>query len=284
MKRGILFFSFIFLVFSCGKSVNEISRGEVLVRVKDRVLTREEVEVQIPKGIYPADSLIRAENLVKKWIVDELMDNAAYHNIGDDKSEIDILVDEYRRSLMRHRFQERIIKDKVMADIREAEEMAYFKENKAMFVLNVNLIKGFFLKIPVDAPGLDNVRKWYVSDTDDALEKIEKYSIQNAIIYDYFYDYWVTFDDIMAKIPQKFSNPTQFLRTNNYFEVKDSTHIYFLNVSDKLLVGNEAPFDYVKVQIQNILINKRKVEYLREFGENLYRDAIRNGTVKYTAK
>lgn len=281
MKCNLLFFLCIFLFFACGKSGIELSQGEALVRVKDKVLKREEVERQIPKNISSADSLMRAESIVKKWIVDILMDEAAYQNVGDDKAEIDQLVNEYKRSLIRHRYQERIIRDRVSSEISESDQMAYYEKNKEQFVLNENLVKGLFLKVSVDAPGLNNVKTWYKSNSEESVEKIEKYSIQNAVIYDYFYDHWMNFDEVLAKMPHKITNPVQFLKVNNHLEVSDSTHIFFLNISDKLLVGNVAPFEYVGVQIQNMLINKRKIDYLREFGETLYIDAVKNGSVKF---
>lgn len=280
MKQSLSWILCILLFFACGKSGFEQSSGKILVKVKDKVLTREEVEGLIPKNLSSADSLMRAENIVKKWTIDVLMDEAAYQNVGSDKTEIDKLVNEYKRSLMRHRYQEHIIRDRVSADINEYDQLKYYEGNKQQFILSQNLIKGLFLKVPVGAPGLENVRKWYVSGSVESLEKIEKYSIQNAIIYDYFYDHWVNFEDVMAKIPHRISSPTQFLRINDHLEVSDSTHVYFLNISDKLLVGNQAPFDYVQVQIQTMLVNKRKIDYLREFGEKLYRDAVRNGTVE----
>ena len=271
----------VFIFCACEKSKTDSSQGFVVVRVKDRTLTREEIERQIPKTASPGDSLIRAESVVKKWIVDMLMDDIAYQNIGDDKAEIDNLVNEYRRSLIRHRYQERIVKDKVSAEISEAELLAYYEKNKEQFILNENLIKGLFIKVSVSAPGLENVRKWYLSDSEESVERIEKYSIQNAIIYDYFYDNWVMFDEVMEKIPHKISNPQQFLRVNNHLEISDSTHVYFLNISEKLLVGNVAPFDYSKTQIQSMMANRRKIDYLREFGEGLYNDAVRKGAVKF---
>jgi hypothetical protein len=280
MKQSHLFILCVFLFSACGKSGIEQASGDVLVRVKDRAFTRGEIECQIPKGISSADSLIRAEAIVKKWVIDVLTDEAAYQNIGDDKAEIDKLVNEYRRSLMRHRYQEQIIRDKVSAAISEYDQVKYYEENKQQFILSENLIRGLFIKVPAGAPGLENVRKWYVSDSEESLEKIEKYGIQNAIIYDYFYDHWVNFDEIMAKIPYRLSNPTRFLRTDHHLEISDSTHVYFLNISDKLLIGSMAPFDYVKSQIHEVLVNKRKIDYLRVFGENLYRDAVKNGTVK----
>ena len=280
VKHHHLFILCVFLFFACGKSKTDQSQGYAIVKVKDRVLTREEIERQIPKGASSADSLVRAESIVKKWIVDILMDDVAYQNVGDDKAEIDNLVNEYRRSLIRHRYQERLVKDKVSADISELDQLVYYEENKEQFTLSENLIKGLFIKVSVSAPGLDNVRKWYLSDSEESMERIEKYSLQNALIYDYFYENWVRFDEVMEKIPQKISNPAQFLKANNHLEVSDSAYVYFLNISEKLLVGNVAPFDYTRTQIQNMLANKRKIDYLREFGENLYKDAVRKGSIK----
>jgi hypothetical protein len=281
MRHIPLYLFCFFLFFACRQTGLDQSYGTVLVKVKDRILTREEIERQIPKGISSSDSLMRAESLLKKWIIDVLMYDIANRNIGDDKAEIDNLVGEYRRSLVRHRYQERIVKDKISADISEYDKVKYYEENKDQFILDKNLIKGLFVKVSVSAPELGNMRKWYVSGTEESLEKIEKYSIQNAIIYDYFYDRWEMFDEVMEKIPYKVSNPTQFLKNNDHLEVSDSTHVYFLKISDQLLVGNVAPLDFARTQIQSMLANKRKIDYLRMFGEDLYKDAVKDGTVKF---
>lgn len=126
---------------------------------------------------------------------------------------------------------------------------------------------------------MENVRKWYKSDKLDAVENIEKYSIQNASIYDYFYDRWVDFDEALAKIPMHVSNKAQFLKTNRYVEFTDSSYCYFLNIAEHLLAGNVAPYEYAEPQIEEEMINKRKVEFLRNFEEELYRDAVRKGNV-----
>jgi len=284
MKYSLLFMLFVLLSTSCYRMGSKQSSMETLVRVNDRILTREEVESQIPKGISSEDSLIRAASLIKKRIIELLMDDVAYQNLGDEKAEIDKLANEYRRLLIRHRYQERMVNDKVSATLRESDLIAYYEENKEQFVLSNNLIKGLFLKVPVKAPGIDNIRSWYQSKTAESLEKIEKYSLQNALIYDYFFDQWVDFNDVMEKMPHHIANPTQFLRVNNHLEVSDSASIYFLNISDRLLVGQAAPFEYVQPQIYSMLLNKQKIDYLRDFGERLYVDAVKNGSVKFVSE
>jgi hypothetical protein len=276
----VLFFVFSTFI-ACFFDKSEQSDKEVLVKIKNEKLYKEDVEKLIPENISYTDSMMHAENIVKKWIIDILMYETAYSNIGNEKSDIDALVEEYRKNLMRHRYKEYIINDKVSSEISEPEKKEYYENNKEQFILSDNLIKGLFLILPVNAPGIDNVRKWYVKTNEEAIENIEKYSLQNAIIYDYFYDKWIDFDDVIAKMPVDVSNQNLFLHNNNHIEISDSTNIYFLNISDKILVGNIAPYEYVETNISNILLNKRKIDYLREFSEILYRDAIKKGTVKF---
>lgn len=82
------------------------------------------------------------------------MYDVALRNLGDEKEEVDKLVEEYRRSLVRYRYQERLVEEKLKTDIRESDKLNYYEENQKKFILDKGLIKGLFLKIPVDAPGL----------------------------------------------------------------------------------------------------------------------------------
>ena len=276
--------TFFFLITICFLSAcrPEITHKDedVLVKVHGSTLSRSEVEKIIPANIVSSDSFLIAESYVNKWIKDVLTFEVAQRNIGKEEVDnINRLVEEYRRSLLRHRYQEHMIRSRLTAEIRDHEKVAYYEENIRKFVLDKNLIKGLFLKIPADAPGLTDVRRWYKSKDPDALENIEKYSIQNASVYDYFYDNWVDFDEVVDKIPIRISNKAQFLRANRTVEVSDSAYCYFLTISEYLLTGNIAPYEYADTQIQEMMINKRKMDFLKTFEEELYQDAIRKGEV-----
>ena len=45
--------------------------------------------------------------------------------------------------------------------------------------------------------------------------------------------------------------------------------------------GSVAPYDYASAQIVEMLTNRRKVEFLKKFEEELYNDAVRSGDVKF---
>ena len=259
MKYCFIFIAFVSLLCSC-KRTQPTDDADVLVRVKDRALKRSDVVSLIPRGTSSADSLLLAESFVKKWVKDALVYEVAQRNLGNEKEEVDKLVEEYRHSLVRYRYQERLIKEKLSADIRESDKLNYYEENQKKFTLDKALIKGLFLKIPADAPGL---------------------SVQNASIYDYFYDKWVDFDEVMDNIPVHVSNPNAYLKANKFVEVADSSYCYLLNIKEYLPEGSVAPYDYASAQITEMLINQRKVDFLKTFEEELYKDGIRGGDVKF---
>ena len=191
MRLSFMFLIFAIVLSGCAGSGNHPD-NKILAQVGQRELKRQEVASSIPYGLASSDSLLMAEHLVKRWVKDQLVYEVALRNI-DDKEAIDHLVEEYRKALVRNRYQERLVNEKVSLEVSESEKRAYYDANQDKFALNKCLIKGLFLKVPVDAPGLSDLKKWYRSTDEDDLERIEKYSVQNAAIYEFFYDKWVNF-------------------------------------------------------------------------------------------
>lgn len=282
MRTCFLFIAFVFLLSACKNT--QSADGDALVEVNGKSLYDSDVIQIIPKGISSKDSLLLAENYIRKWIKDELVYGVALKNLSSDADEVERLVEAYRRSLIRYRYQERLVVERLSTDLRESDKLSYFEENQEQFKLDNAIIKGLFLKIPVDAPGLSDVKKWYKSNSMESLEKIEKYSIQNASIYEYFYDRWVRFDEVIGNIPVTVSNVNTFLQSNKYVEVSDSTYFYLLNIQEYISAGKVAPYEYANSRIVEMLINQKRKEFIEEIENELYTDAVNRGDVKFFTK
>ena len=222
-----------------------------------------------------------AESYVKKWVKNALIYDLANKHLEDEKEEIDRLVDAYRQSLMSHKYEEKLVEERLSAEISDKEISDYYEANKESFLLEEDIVKGLFLKVPSDAPGLSDLKKWCNSGGDELIEKIEKYSLRNAVIYDYFYDRWMSGEEIAENMPVKKSEFNRMLKTDKLIEVSDSAYCYLLKVKEVEFKGNRAPFDYASAQIKEILLSQRKSEFLRSFEEEIYNEAIRKGNVKF---
>lgn len=278
MKICILLIAFVFLLDGC-KHTQSIE-GDALVEVNGQVLYESDLKNIIPTSISSSDSLLFAENYIRKWVKDQLIYDVALKNQNDAR-EVEKLVEAYKQSLVRHRYQERLVTERLSPAIRESDKLTFFEENQERLTLDYAIIKGLFLKIPVDAPGINDVKKWYKSNSVESLEKIEKYSIQNASIYEYFYDRWMDFNEVMENIPMAITDANSFLEKNRSVEVSDSTYCYLLNIQEHIPAGSVPPYEYAEARILEMLINQKRKEFIENFENELYTDAIKRGEVKF---
>lgn len=271
----------VFLFFCCKKnSSEENEKGTVLVRIGDKVLTRGDLEREIPDRLKSKDSALFADNFIKRWVDDQLLYEVASRNIPD-KENIDRMVERYRQELVIFEYQKHLLNEKLDKEISEEDMSVYYEKNRDKFKLHSAIIKGLFLKVPENSPQIVRLKKWYKSVTPEAVENIEKYGLHNAVIYEYFYDKWVSFDEIMDNIPYSVEREADFLRTHKNIELNHKGYWYFLNISDYQLKGGQMPFDFAKAQIKEILINQKKMDFLKEVKEELYRDALKEKEVEY---
>ena len=71
-------------------------------------------------------------------------------------------------------------------------------------------------------------------------------------------------------------NKDQLLKKSNFIQLKDSLGVYLVQINDVLSRNDTAPLEYVKPTIDQIVINKRKLEIIKEIEKDITKDAIKN--------
>lgn len=264
----------------CGQEHNHKGKTP-LVEVSSEFLYKEDLQAALPLNISKDDSVLFAEHYIRNWIEDALLFDKAEGNIPDN-DKISKLVENYRRALIMHTYQEELVNQKLANDISEEEINAYYEKNKELFRLDNPLVKGLFIKVPLSSPDLGNVRVWYRKNNQDVIEKLEKYSLRNAVSYDYFYDRWTSVPDVAAKIPLKvLDTDANYLDKNRNVEVKDTAFCYFLHIEDFLGKDKQKPLDFARDEIKEILINLKRVEFINKVKEDLYQRASDRNKIIY---
>ena len=264
----------------CGQEHNHKGKTP-LVEVSGEFLYKEDLQAALPLNVSKDDSVLFAEHYIRNWIEDALLFDKAEGNIPDN-DKISKLVENYRRALIMHTYQEELVNQKLANDISEEEINAYYEKNKELFRLDNPLVKGLFIKVPLSSPDLGNVRVWYRENNQDVIEKLEKYSLRNAVSYDYFYDRWISVPDVAAKIPLKvLDTDANYLDKNRNVEVKDTAFCYFLHIEDFLGKDKQKPLDFARDEIKEILINLKRVEFINKVKEDLYQRASDRNKIIY---
>ena len=269
-------------LYCCGacKEIHDHKGKTPLVEVDGNFLYKEDLMSVLPVGSSKDDSTLFVEHYIRSWVEDILLYEKAENNIPDNV-EVDKLVENYRKALIMHTYQQELINQKLTNDIPEQEVSAYYQENKDLFKLEHPLIKGLFIKVPLTAPQLNNVRRWYKSEQQDMIDNLEKYSFQNAVKYKYFYDKWVSVTDILDMIPLDIESPEEYVNKHRQVELKDTAFYYFLNITDYRGVGDEKPFEFARSEVKDLLVNQRSVSFMEQVKSDLYQRAVDKKKIIY---
>ena len=221
------------------------------------------------------DSAKMADAYIRQWATDILFYEKA--RAREDKA-IEDLVDDYRRSLYLHRYEEKLVERKMPKTVSKSSVREFYEANIDMYLLHEDILKGVLIIIPNSAPHPEKVAKW-LQDPEENIEHIEKYAYKYASGYQLFTDDWVSGNQIMIRMPSTEGNLSQKMRSSDFVEMQDSTSTYMLKITDKHFVGEPMPLEYAEPQIRAAILQKRQVDFIRHYRESLYEDAL-NGKLK----
>lgn len=282
MSKTIRFIGFLCVILLCACKPQYDHKGKTpLVEVAGNFLYEEDLRLALPLNLSSQDSALFVERFIRYWVEEALLYHKAEGNIPDNER-VAKLVDSYRRSLIMHTYQTELVNQQLSEEIAEEEIADYYEKNKTLFLLEEPIVKGLFIKVPLQSPGLSDVRKWYKKNSQETIEKLEKYSLRNAVTYDYFYDYWKPFKDIVSVMPIKEAAATRdYLDSHRDVELKDTAYHYFLHVEDYQGIGKQKPLDFVREEIKEILINLKRVDFINKVKDDLYQKASENNQIIY---
>lgn len=270
------------LLVACGGETDH--RGKTpLVEVDGAFLYKEDLKASMPIGLSKADSASFTENYIRKWVEDVLLYEKAESNVSD-AGRIETLVQNYRKSLIMHDYQQHLVEQMLTSELSDEELKQFYENNKPLFRVDETLIKGLYIKVPQTASGISRIRRWYQSKDEESVDRLEKYSLSNAVDYIYFYDRWMPASVLLAKLPRKFKDAERYLEQNRHIELKDSAYYYFLHVDDILKRGQEKIFDAARDEVKKALGNLKQTEFMRQVRTDLYQTAERQERIKYYYK
>jgi hypothetical protein len=146
------------------------------------------------------------------------------------------------------------------------------------FKLDESIMKGMLVVVPADAPNVIKLRQWMAALS---LDKIEKYAYQNASGYELFTDQWKTTSEIIRLLPIERTELESKLKGANHIEVADSSKIYLLQITDKVMRGESMPVEYARPEIEKMILSARRVEFMRKERERLYNEAIQKQKIHF---
>lgn len=258
------------------------SDEEYVAKVDDKTYSLRDLQSQLPAGMTKQDSLSRVNDILTRWIKKELMLKMAEDNLDESQRDLTKELEEYRNSMLVHRYQQQLLSQKMDTVLTEADIRRYYDLYPDKFKLDYNIVKAVYVEVPKAVAKPEQIRRWMQENSTRSMSELETYSFQFASKFDHFNNDWVDFNTILARIPVPKAEPEQLLRVSKIHEFSDLNNSYFVMINDYIAAGEKAPFDFVKDRIESLILNTRKMEFLQDLEKNIYEKGKREN--RFTIK
>ena len=134
----------------------------------------------------------------------------------------------------------------------------------------------YYIKLNKKTPGIEKVKRWYISNNTKDIDNLRSFCIQFAENYFLDDNTWLLFDDILKEVPIENYNTELLLKNNTNIELADSSYVYFLRIKGYKIKNSISPLSFERDNIKNIIINKRKLQLIDEMKREVYNQALDN--------
>lgn len=274
LKNFVLLVLFFFL-FSCESGIDN-SDDRVLARVFDEYLNESDITGIVPANSSVRDSIEIVRNYIDNWIQQRLVLKKAMNNLTPEQMNFDKQLEEYRKSLIIYEYETKLIEHKLDTIVTDKDIEEYYNNFKSNFELKDNIVKVLFVKIESDSRYRNIIKRLLPSEEEDDKIKLEAYCREHAS--NYFLDdqSWLLFDDLLKEIPIKTYNQEAYLQNHRYIEITQYPFIYMVLFKDFKIKESLSPLSFERENIRNIIINKRKVELIKNMEKEAMMKAVDN--------
>ena len=255
----------------------ELFGDGVVARVGEHRLMRSELAAYIPAGVSSEDSLALAQSYIKSWAEELIFLDMAEKHLSAEEKDVTKDLEDYRRTLLKYRYEERYINDRLDTLISDEEVRNYYREHQDKFLVERPLMKVRYMIIPADSRSLKTIRE--LMSSDDAMDAIaaDSLAFTAALRYVDSSDAWMDAILLARDLGTDETSMMKALR-NRTIEFKgDDGLLRVAYVVDMVQKGSPAPLDYCADRIKDILLSARKHELVGGLERDLLNDALAKG-------
>ena len=238
-------------VSSC-RLYDRLFKGDAVARVGKDVLYRSDIEKLNIKGFSPEDSVRMVERYIQSWAKDRLLLDMAESRLSKADRDVTVQLEEYRD---------------------------FYDANPSSFTTHIPLIRGVYIKVSDNSPNLNPIKSLYRSRVQEDLDRLDQLCYSSAERY-YFLDEWTGLDAIVEGTGLDVAAMARILEGRSGLERSHLGYTYLIEVDDYVPAGAQAPYEYCRDRIRDVILSRRKQELLTSLERNLLNDAIGSEKLK----
>ena len=249
----------------------------VVARVGEHRLMRSELAEYIPAGVSSEDSLGLAQQYIKAWAEELLFLDMAESRLSKEEQDVSKELEEYRRTLLKYRYEERYINERLDTLISDEEVRNYYQEHTDKFLVERPLLKARYMIIPADSRSLKKIKE--LMSSDDAMDAIaaDSLAFTAALRYVDSSDNWMDAILLARDLGTDEVSMMKALKGRSIELKGDDGNLRVAWVVDIVQKGSPAPLDYCAERIKDVILSARKHELVAGLEQDLLKDALGKG-------
>lgn len=254
---------------------------KALARVYDKYLYKNDLDGLVPNGTPTNDSIAITQGFIENWVKNQLLVRKAEANLTREQKDFSKQLEDYRNSLIIYRYESELIRQNLDTTVLDSEIEAYYSSNQKDFELKNNILKVIYAKPEKKTSHNWLIRKLVFSDLQSDHDSLASFCFKNAIDYEIIEEDWITFDELVERIPISTYNPEVWLANNKFVQISKDSFTFFVHILDYRLRDGVSPLDFERENIRSVILNQRKKQLIKAMHKDIYNQALVDNHFEY---
>ncbi|MGB5556179.1 MAG: peptidyl-prolyl cis-trans isomerase, partial [Flavobacteriaceae bacterium] len=152
----------------------------------------------------------------------------------------------------------------------------FYEKEKENFRLKEKLVKIRFVALPKQFLDKQAVIKKLKSFKPEDIAYLDSIGVHFKKL-NFNDSLWIKASRVIDEIPPlTIDNEDKYLKNSQFFELEDALGVYLANITGVLQVNDIAPLSFIEPTIRQVLLSRRRLEYLRKLENDILDEAIKD--------
>ncbi|MBQ9583240.1 MAG: hypothetical protein IJR25_02815 [Bacteroidales bacterium] len=270
MKRYLVILLAALAVAAC-----TIDVSDRIAKVGDHILYRQDIARLLPQGISAEDSAAMVQQYINTWALAHLKLLKAEEALSEEEKDITDEVEDYRTNLLNYRFERAYTQSRLDTTVTDEEIREYYDAHSGNYKYPYIIAKARIVTLSQNSPHYDTIKKSFDATKEEEEQELRELWLSYAERFEEFGGAWMPMPTIAKAVPglDAESCETIFRNGDKYIKVGDGKD-YFIFLSEKIPVGELAPYEYCRQTIKDAILNKRKQELRAQMEQELLQEGV----------
>ena len=279
MKNKFLIYLPLVMCFVSCSLFSEKDTTPFVARVNNHYLTFEELGDHISSNLSSEDSTLAAKSYIRNWATDKLLLDRAKLNLPEEQqNDFRDLSRKYEEQLFKKAYKDALIEREIEEAVDSLKVDNYYETNKANFKLNEDLVQLRYLQLDKKMKSLKDIKRQFLRfNPEDMLSLQEKslefksLSLNDSI--------WLRASDVVNEFKESKDieiDKSELLKRDHFIQTENDQDVFYIYSKSNLNRNEQAPLSYVRPTIEQILINRKKMNISKQIEKEITKDATKN--------